>query len=128
MVNISVLDAVKGTIFPKTVVKLTGIAPIDKVIIAVVGSVGMAAVGLIAAVGLYKVPPLSTLSASKGYGTARKMLKGTKLLWDSVEPILRNWKPTLKEQFHYVDQTFDFIQNFMDTKEIGSLFRSDDRY
>jgi hypothetical protein len=124
----SIMDAIRNEITGTSKYSFTNVKPIDKILLTVIGTVGMGAIGLIAAVGLYKMPPLSSLSASKGFNNGRKMVKGLKLLWDTVEPIIRRWKPELKEQFYYVDQTFDFIQGFMDQKEIGSLFQGSDEF
>lgn len=119
-----ILDIVKDEISNPSKISLTGLEPVDKVVLAMVGSVGMGALGIIIATGIYKMPPLSTLSATAGYESSKRMLKGFKILWDMVEPLLRNWKPELKEKFYYIDQIFDFIQNFVDKEEIGKLFRS----
>lgn len=125
----SLIDAIKNEIIePEKGISLTGLKPVDKVILSIIGVAGMGVIGLIAAVGLYKAPPLSTLSASKGYQSSKRMLKGLKLLWDMVEgPIIR-WKPEYATKIRYVDQGFDFIQNFLDKEEIGSLFRSSSGY
>jgi len=126
----TLLEAVKNemSISKSPLASITGLAPIDKIILAVIGVGGMGAIALIAATGIYKAQPLSSLNATKGFSNARKMVKGSKILWDMIEPILRNWKPALKEKFWIIDQAFDFIQGFMDHKEIGSIFHSDDEY
>lgn len=104
---------------------LTGLAPVDKIIAAAIGVVGMGSIALIAAVGLYKAPPLSSLSATRGYATAKKSIKGMKLLWDTLESVLRKWKPGMRDKFDMIDQAFDFAQAFLDKEEIGSLIHGD---
>lgn len=124
----SVLEIFKSELTGGTTSKLTGLAPIDKVIGAIIGVGGMGAIAVIAAAGIYKMPPLSSLSGAKGYKSLKKMLKGAKILWDMVEPLLRRWKPELKEKFYTIDQSFDFIQAFLDKEEIGSLIHSSEDY
>lgn len=123
--GLSLVEAIREEVVGTKTVSLTGIKPIDKIIMTVIGVVGMGSIALIAAVGLYKMPPLSTMSRGKGYKSVKRMTKGLKVLWDMAEPVLRTWKPSLKEKFYYVDQAFDFVQAFMDKEEIGSLFRED---
>lgn len=98
---------------------LTNNSMINKIIGALFGTVGIAALGLIGSVGLYKFNPQWS---GKGLVRAQKMKALINFAWQSLEPAIRVKFPQHKETIYWIDQALDGIGILLNSKEIRSLF------
>lgn len=105
--------------------KISGIAPLDKILLTIAGTGGMIGVGILGGmVYANRNRDGSGLSffQSENYQKIERAVKGIQSVYQIVEPTLRTMNPDQKEKLYWIDQLFDAFQLFWNRKEIAELF------
>lgn len=131
---------------------ITGMKPLDKVLLAMLGTAGIIAAGAIAAAGAANVKPISNLYSGNTFEGLQKGFMIAKIVWEAIDPIIRSTSARKKiaayvkekatnpqkgvivnlAQFiegekidnirYYIDQFFDWVGILLAKDAWGSIF------